>query len=370
VAQSPEAHPNELKAAYEAIRSAETFVQESFSKAPASVQDMAAWKGKESQVQKGLQMADAGITKYLEKNPRDVAALFLQVRLDRVKSAVFPGSMQNGQFSQPGLPSPDRDPQKTLDLILQIDPYNPAACYWKARFFGSSEARVSQGRLIRREADFAKAAELARVAVKEAPENVEYREALATYLLLEDKRPEAEEVLKPVQDGRHPMYRLLLDQDIVSVPANAVFDPQQTNRVAEGMMQSPAQFPSRDFLAFRVRSYLFPGPASKIEEYYRARWPGLQLKPESDDEFDSPKSKHLHAVLVWRGNALEVPPGTVADEEAGKDGFLIFVNEDHERPAVGKWPGAAERRAYEDQLLKAHPSDIVCSLNFVNMRKF
>ena len=52
------------------------------------------------QLQTDLKECDRLLGNYIEKNGKDIAALFLQVRLDRVKFLIFPIQMSGGKVIQ------------------------------------------------------------------------------------------------------------------------------------------------------------------------------------------------------------------------------------------------------------------------------
>lgn len=94
--------------------------------------DFAAVRRRSQQLRGDLKECNRLRAGYIEKNPGDAVALFVQVRLDRVKYQIFP-IQRSGDKVTSDVPAPERDPQQTLDRILELGPNKAEAYYWKAR---------------------------------------------------------------------------------------------------------------------------------------------------------------------------------------------------------------------------------------------
>ena len=254
-----------------------------------------------AKTQQSLRDADAMLTEYLDASPSDVNALLLQVRLDRVKLDLFPFTVSgSGQVTQT-LPAAERDPQVTLDRILAIEPRNAEALFEKARFYGLSGMRPHGGKLVSYPTDFAKAAHFAGQALSLAPNNEKYREAFASYLYRQGKVPEAIDALRTARGGKHPVYRLLLDQSKIPTPERAMLSPELSEKA---MMMAP----NMNHASARVMAaFGMPAPASEVEAFYCRTWKDFTIHHvEDEDRTEGGElERGFTAMLRWRGDQLE-----------------------------------------------------------------
>lgn len=353
-AQSREALPGELNRAEAAIEAAEAFEEyASYDDVPPDAKKTMEEKGRELQV--GLKKADADLALYIKKNPRDACALLLQVRLDEVKGQVFPLGIVRGKFSRAGMPGQERDPQKMLDLIREIDPQSAEAYYLEARYWGMSRTTFTQNHLAIQFEDFAKAARFARTAVERAPENVEYREALATYLNAEGKPSQAMEALKPIQGANDPRCRLLIGESKISVPEGSVFNTGRQEQMLHLARDENLEFP-----ALRVRAFLYPGPLSRVQEYYQQRWKDFRLQKAPGANINS----NSFAIFEWRGDTLEFSPQPPTDTNIKTAQFLLEVGELTNLTKVEK------ERLFGKELLDGNPSGVPCVIFMFDRRRF
>jgi hypothetical protein len=352
--QPQEALPSELNRAEAAIEAAEAFEEyASYDDMPPDAKKTMEEKGRELQL--GLKKADADLALYIKKNPRDARALLLQVRLDEVKGQVFPLGIVRGKFSRAGMPGHERNPQETLDLIREIDPQSAEAYCLEARYWGMSRTTFNQNHLAIQYADFARAARFARTAVERAPENVEYREALAAYLNAEGKASEAMEALKPIQDAKDPRCRLLIDESKISVPEGSVF-----NTARQEHMLPVARDENLDFPALRVRAFLYPGPLSRVQEYYQQRWKDFRLQKAPGADVNS----NSFAIFEWRGDTLEFSPQPPTDTNIKTAQFLLEVGE------LTNLTKGEKERLFGKESLDGNPSGVPCVIFMFDRRKF
>lgn len=122
--------------------------------------------------------------------------------------------------------------------------------------------------------DLDQAVASAREAVQLEPQNDEYREALAVYLVQGQRFTEALEVIRPVDNGRHPFAVLLSDFEALPIPDEALYSPLATESFAQ---QQVMRGRFDDYAEFRVRVYLVPMTADEVERFYRRHWPDVQL---------------------------------------------------------------------------------------------
>jgi len=265
-------------------------------------------------LQKRLRAVDAELQAYLKSHPNDTNALLLQVRFDVAKHWAFWPDRE---------PGAGRDPQKTLDRVLKIDSRNAEAYHRKARLLFSARSISEQ--------QFAQAFECARKAVELSPQDADYRELVATALYSQGKTSEAADLVKPLQDGKHPMYRLLLDILRAPVPNGALFDVS----IAEFSMQVAPE----EFHQFRAAGYLYPGPASEVEAFYRKVWPEFKRQPNPNSVYEGDPENGFAAVFRWSDSALTFSPepfppdymqrgvGEPAEKSPLKDALTLLVKE-------------------------------------------
>ncbi len=342
--------PQELVGAKSAIEAAESYEEfASYEDQPHVAAEGA--EERESSLQAGLKRADLDLTKYLKKNPGDVSALLLQVRLDEIKGQIFAISMSSQQgVSRPGMPDPERDPLRTLSGILEKDPDNAEACYRVARFWGMMRIRLGVKNPLVQQADFRRAVHFANKAVQKAPDNVEYRGYLAMYLSAQGKNTEALEALKPLLNSQDPRHRLLFDETKISTPEGSAFD---TDNVEQTL--PVARDEHLDFPALRIRAYLYPGPMSKVAEFYQRTWKEFKLQK-------IPSTSNQFALFRWQDEKLEFSAEPVSEETFKKAPFWIAVSEMQDlTPEIKK-------RLFWKELLGDNPSKVVCFIIMFNRR--
>jgi hypothetical protein len=159
-----------------------------------------------------LHAVDSLLSDHLERVPDDLGALFLQVRLDRLLMAMSPVVISDGEQAPADPLGPKRDPLRTLERILEIDPDNPLAFYSMARVYAMSDPLTGE------EHDLDKAIHFATRAVAGDPQNPAFSETLAILQVLAGREAEARQVF--VDTGaighdsrlRHPTSRVLWDR--------------------------------------------------------------------------------------------------------------------------------------------------------------
>ena len=327
--------PAALKEAEKAIKDAEALS----GSGPSTGEDFADFGKRENERTKlmpRLKKADAALTNYIERNPKDIEAMFLQVRLDLVKQVMTPVEISGGKVQPQDVPGADRDPQKTLDRILEIDPSNAVACFLKARFYGMGTVELEG-----RRRDLKKAVQYAQMAVERAPEKAEYRSVLAAYLVMQGNRAAAKEVASHIAGGRNPLHRLLADSLKVPVPEGAVEDAEMSASLGRLNM------PEDPFSLLRTVSYTVAGSAAEIEAFYGRQWKGFKFRRDSEED--------LEALFDWQGEELVLIPNdlAVAEEKAG----LVLMLSEFRNPDV-------DTRKH----FKMPKGDTFCHLLIINSR--
>ena len=291
----------------------------------------------------GPERAGAALGAYLESNNEDVEALILFARLGMISNLETPIVFTRGD-EVPDAEAPYAPLHAALDRALEIEPDNPEAMYWKARLFGVRVPDLSSGRMAYRFLSLPGAIELAERAIALAPDNVPYREALATFLVSDGREADARDVLHNVMGGQHPMYLLLTDLQQIPLPANAIFSPEDSESFAQ--MQGIV-----DNASLRVRMYIIPGSADDLERFFAQHWEGFQFGIQSADD------GYAQYLTEQNGALVPAKPGFKIDE-APTEGILMFVMELDDAPAE---TGAGH----------ALPSDLgspYCFLMIVNFR--
>ena len=201
-----------------------------------------------------LEAAADDLATLLQINPDNVEALILSARLGRIRAMLEPVAFGPGKETPPPA-GKSRPLHAALDRALQLEPDNPDANYWKARLYGVRSPVIRDEKMYYEPEDINKAIDFSRRAVKLAPNNVLYREALALYLVASNQADEAMAVLRDIQDGKHPIYLLLSDLRAIPIPESAVLSAEDTENIAQMEMQRGLFV---DYPNLRVRAYELP----------------------------------------------------------------------------------------------------------------
>jgi len=314
-----------------------------------------------------LQDVDKAATQlsaYLNRQPNDVRALILSVRLGWFQRVAEPLVIR-GDDTVPtfaSLAAQYAPHHAALNRALKREPNNAEAHYWQGRLYGLSPdwMRVLYGATMpppeiaavaRAFGD--SAVRYGRRAVELAPDRIEYREALAVYLILTQREREAATVLRSVAAGRHPMSVLLADWEAIPIPAGAVALPEQGRVLGEKMLdeESISNYP---FL--RTRAYVVDMPADSVQAFYRKRWPSFQLIPMDDQRIADGRIRSYSQYLRWQSGQVVPARDTSEMPDEPTEGIAIMLIE-----VVN--PPAAVRKQLAIPL-----GSVFCSLSFVNLR--
>jgi tetratricopeptide (TPR) repeat protein len=165
-----------------------------------------------------LAQANTEMKAFLDAHPEDVDAIILSVRLARFQEASRFGVV-SGKNAEEELAQAAKETRVRVDALagrldhaLVLKPDRADAYYWKARIYGVSQTAIRDGKFVRVSLDLQEATRNCRRASELAPENATYREALAQYLVLDEKYDDAADVMRPVAGGRHIISLLLADR--------------------------------------------------------------------------------------------------------------------------------------------------------------
>ena len=204
--------------------------------------------------------------------PRHVPTLILAARLERFLLLSEIGST-------PGDRLPDAhvlvEPVlEKLNHAAEIEPRNADIYFWEARTWAMRLPARRAGRVIYAPVDLNRAINAAGTAVDLAPGDDRFREALALLLVENRQAPRALSVMQDATDKRHPVYLLLGDFINIPVPANAVYSPAHSERLALMQLMRGRY---KDYPQLRVRYYLVPASVSELERGYREYWQGFHF---------------------------------------------------------------------------------------------
>lgn len=255
----------------------------------------------------------------LAESPDDVQLLLVLGRLRALKAfgttAVYtPGG------DQPSLEASFAPAQELFDRAIELDPKNAEAHYWKARVCGMRVPDVSSGVMAYRHLDLDLAIEHAREAVEFAPEHVAYREALASYLIGSGAEGDAMELMKEVDGGRHPIYRILSTWKDLGAPASAHLSAGSDALVP--MLR--ALGPNLSHPSLRVRLYVFDGSAEDVESYYRQHIENFKLHRDEKRKADGVQIT-MYVQALRPDGARFVPTEKKKDVESARENVITLL---------------------------------------------
>jgi hypothetical protein len=320
----------------------------------------------EAEITRDVGKAATQLTAYLNSHPKDVRALILSVRLARFQKFAQPLVIQGGDKvpTFASLAAEYAPYHAALNRALKLEPKNAEAHYWQARLYGQSHHWM--GMLYGAATPTAEIAAVARAygdsavrygrrAVELAPDRIQYREALAIYLILTQQEQEAAAVLRDVAGGHHPMSMLLADWQAIPVPAGATSLPRFSQGIARMEMTDESM---ADYPFLRVRMYVVTTPADSVQAFYRSWWPSFQLIQTDDQQMGDARMRMYSQYLRWQGGQL-VPAqakSAIPDEPVEGIGMILIeiVN-----------PPAEVRQQFPIPL-----GSVFSALTFVNLRGF
>lgn len=280
-------------------------------------------------IMKQLTEANEQLIAHLHVHPNDVKALIISVRLGRIRQLVEPIVLTPGQ--KPTDSKTALVPFHTnLDRALVLEPKNAEAHYWKARLYGLRIPVVRAGRIYYVPANLDQAIRYSRKAVKLAPKSSLYREALALYLVEDQKPKEAINVIQSVADKHHPIYLLLNDLNSLPIPKTATLSKNDSESFAQ---QQITRGRFQDYPQLRVRFYILPMSVPKLEKFYSNYWDGFKFfsKGEPNKVGDGEMRFFAQHLTQQRDDFL---PATTESEipKVPSSGILLSATELHNLP--------------------------------------
>ena len=268
----------------------------------------------------GLPAARVELDKHLQSHPTDRGAGVLSARLRILELLSEPVVMSPGEE----LPDPFPTEHDLLDGVLADDPNDAEAHYWKARMYGFENPGTSEaGRMAFVPVNLGKAIEHASAAVELSPESVDYRSALALYLVEDMRWDEAKQALDTEEGRGTALYSLLTDGEALVFPEGAVYSREDSDAFGE-MQLNRGRIP--DLPQLRVSVYVVPMAADEVEAFYSQAWDGLELI--KNDPSQPGGAQYLR---FGDGGLTALDPGASSEElEAAsnaRDGILFSIME-------------------------------------------
>lgn len=276
-----------------------------------------------------LKDAEVAVSSYLKDYPNDAAALVVSARLAMSRQVLRPTILT------PGREPPDLDAgvapiHQTLDRALQLQPDNAEANYWKARIFGLRRPTIRDGRIYYPSMDLPQAILFSRRAVALASTNTRYREALALYLVEDQREAEAIEVIGVADNGRHPIHLLLKDLAGLPIPQNALLSKVDSQSFAQQQMERRR---IKDYPSLRVRFIVIPMTLVQLEEFSSKQWGQAKFFAQGGSKrVGDGEIRFFRQYLVQEGDLLR-PVSSEADiPDSPGSGVLLNVIQFHNLP--------------------------------------
>ena len=256
---------------------------------------------------------------HLKLHQNDIEALVLSVRLSIIEELATPVVFTKGKK----LPDPKEQfiaQHFNLDRALKLQPDNAEVYYWKARLYGIRPPTIGEdGRLVKKPIDLDKAIRFAKKAVQFDPKNARYREALALYLIEDQRRKEALDVINTAVTAHNPIYILLKDIDAFPLPQGTVYSKEDSESYGD-MQMSRRRI--KNFPQLRVQAFIMPLAASKIEAFYQQQWPKFKFLSQR------PNGPFVQYMRLRASGLRPTPSMSKLEKWVGKtDGILISVME-------------------------------------------
>lgn len=311
-----------------------------------------------------LAAAESDLAAHVTAHPDDARAMLTSVRLAWLRESTRPLAVHL-------TPGADADTKAsdsafaalsaTVDRVLALEPNNAEAYFWKARLAAIELPAFKNGAFYRIPRDLPQAVVAARRAVELAPANTMYVDALATFLVDDNKPDEALEAVRDLRDGSdpHPITSILAAWRELPLPETAREQPVMAKGftyvgVEEGKITS---YPN-----MRVRMYSAGASAAEVEAFYKRSWKTFKLFKLDSEKNGTGRLTIFGQFLAWSNGRLE-PATSRRQVEASSDyssdieGLVLTVTEITNPPA--------ESRARFPEI----SGDVFCMLSLLNSVK-
>lgn len=282
-----------------------------------------------------IETAKTDLQAYINANQKNVDAMILYVRLGFIEE-IFINSREKTTEQAVDPEDLFAPLHQRLDRVLEIDPDNAEAHYWKARLYGiKTRVTDNQGNTDMQPVDLEQAIDFAAKAVKLDKDNLWYREVLAVYHITAGDRKSALEVLEPVTTY-NPVNILLKDLDAFPLPEGTVLLQKDARNYSELQLE---QKTIKDFPQLRAQVFAVPMTASQLEEFFQKDWPQFSFfrqGPVFYAQFlvfdpDLRPSRNIAEARFWAQSeqggiilsVMEVKNPTAAEKEKSPQGQLL-----------------------------------------------
>ena len=277
-----------------------------------------------------IDSAETDLAAHLQSNPDDARAMLMSVRIAWVRESTTPVRLDVGTGRDVAAPDEAFAALAArTDRVIALQPSNAAAHFWKARVAGIELPAIKNGVLVKASRDLPMAVASARRAVELEPANVLYRDALATFLVMDGKPGEALEAVRVVNGAGgapHPITAIFAAWQALPLPENS----REQQQMARGLTDEQVDRGRiTNYSSMRVRAYTLPVRMTEVEAFYKTRFKNFKLF-EMASERDGPTRTTLFAqFLSWKDGWLEPATSKRQVEDApdrAENGIaLVFV---------------------------------------------
>jgi hypothetical protein len=269
------------------------------------------------QRQSAIDSAESDLSAHLQTNPDDARAMLLGVRIAWMRESNTPVALD--LVAGRDVTAPDGAfvaLAAKADRVIALQPNNAAAHFWKARIAAIELPSVKNGVFAKAARDLPQAVASARRAVELEPESVLYRDALATFLVMDGKSSEALEVVRVVTGAGgapHPITSILAAWQALPLPENM----REQQMLARGLTDEQVDRGRiTNYPGMRIRAYAVPTRMTDVEAFYKTRVKNFKLF-ELASEREGPTRMTLFAqFLTWKDGRLEPATSKRQVEEA------------------------------------------------------
>ncbi len=282
-----------------------------------------------------IETAKNDLEAYVNANPKDVDAMILAVRLAFIEEIFIKSREQSPRL----IVEPENmfaNLHQLLDKVLEIDPDNAEAHYWKARLYGmKTRVTDNRGYSDMQSIDLERAIDFAEKAVKLDKNNSWYREVLAVYHITAGDRKSALKVLEPVTTY-NPVSILLKDLDAFPLPKGTIFLQKDARNYSELQLE---QETIKNFPQLRAQVFAVPMTAGRLEEFFQKDWPQFSFFRQGPNFYaqylvfdpDLRPTKNIAEARAWAQSrqggiilsVMEVTNPTADEQEKSPGGQLL-----------------------------------------------